>query len=94
MKQIMERPLDQLFCKRRHFAQKNTCSCPGGAVDSREGGLAREHQLRGVRQDGARPVEGGRGARQEEDPGGERELRERDKRRSLCPGFNPCHLSF
>ena len=94
MKQIMERPLDLLFCKGRHFAQKYTCSCPGGAVDSREGGLAREHQLRGVRQDGARPVEGGRGARQEEDPGGERELSERDKWRSLCPGFDSCHLSF
>ena len=94
MKQIMERPLDLLFCKGRHFAQEIYLLCPGGAVDSREGGLAREHQLRGVRQDGARPVEGGRGARQEEDPGGERELRERDKWRSLCPGFDSCHLSF
>ena len=91
MKQIMERPFDLLDAI---LPQKYTCSCSGGAVDSREGGLAREHQLRGVRQDGARPVEGGRGARQEEDPGGERELRERDKRRSLCPGFDSCHLSF
>ena len=34
---------------------------PGGAADTREGGLAGEHQLRGVCQDGARPIEGGGG---------------------------------
>ena len=36
---------------------------PGGAADTREGGLAGEHQLRGVCQDGARPIEvyGGEG---------------------------------
>ena len=62
MKQIMERPLELLFCKGRHFAQK--CSCPGGAVDSREGGLAREHQLRGVRQDGPQHLRLSKGSKQ------------------------------
>ena len=57
---------------------------PGGAADTREGGLAGEHQLRGVCQDGARPID--------QDHGGEGGGGEREGSAVFAHGCNPSRL--